>query len=155
MTWMTDIYGIQPLLLDNFINYKISFIYLIVIILILLFLYYIYEKNKIKVSVIDNSPIINKRDFSIDLDLLYEKYLSAQRELFYSKLLWILRDYLEYKTWKHITKMTLDELKSLKLNNNLYKIISSLYYKEYSDNSLDDNLDERKKLIEKIKNIIK
>ena len=51
--------------------------------------------------------------------------------------------------------MTLDELNKLKLNNNLYKLISTLYYKEYSDNSLDDNLDERKKLIENIKNIIK
>jgi len=153
MTWMTDIYGIQPLLFDNFINYKISFLYIIIITLILMFFYYIYRKNK--VIIIEKSPIINKKDFSIDLDLLYKKYLSSQREIFYSKILWILRDYLEYKTWKHITKMTLNELWKLKLNNNLYKLISSLYYKEYSDNSLNDNLEERKKLIENIKNIIK
>ena len=82
---MTDIYGIQPLLLDNFIDYKFSFIYLIVVIIILITLYYIYKRNK--VIIIDNSPIINKRDFSVDLDLLYEKYLSSQREIFYSKLL--------------------------------------------------------------------
>jgi hypothetical protein len=59
-----------------------------------------------------------------------------------------------FKTKKDISKLTLSEIKKLKLNSKLIDLISSIYYKEYAKN-IDDDLEFRKKIILEIKKIIK
>jgi len=151
MEKILDIYDIQPVLLDNFIDYKITIFYVILSLIILVIVYYFLSSKKEiqKEEVIINiKPNFKDRLKNIDLNL--------DKDKFYAEILAVIKDYLEYKTWKSISKMTLKELKKQNFDKKLYSLISNLYYKEYSNNKeLDDNLDQRARLINSLLNFIK
>ncbi len=155
MNQMTDIYDIKPILLDNIINYKLSLIYIFLIIIVFIIFYYLSSKK----TVIIEEKIeqkIDKRDYFIGLlDDLQKNGLLLNKDEFYSRLLKILKEYITYKTWKNIESLTLKELKNAKLNKNLEKLISNLYFEEYSPYKNIDSDDFRKKIIKDIKWIIK
>ncbi|MDQ7009766.1 MAG: hypothetical protein Q9M94_05735 [Candidatus Gracilibacteria bacterium] len=94
---------------------------------------------------------------------LEEKYLSENKEIFYSKLSEILREILEQNKNKNISKMTFKEInKALSQSlpggreeaTNLISLIKNIYFKEYAQN-IEDSEDIRKKLIQEVEKIIK
>ncbi len=150
MEKMKDIYDIQPILLDNFIDYKITILYVILSLIILAIVYYFIsskkeiQKEEMSVSI---KPNFKDRLKSIDLNL--------DKDRFYAEILAVIKDYLEYKTGKNISKMTLEELKKQNFSKKLYSFIADLYYKEYSNVDIKDTLGQRKELINKLISFIK
>jgi hypothetical protein len=67
----------------------------------------------------------------------------------------VLRKFLEDKTKKSFSKMTLEELKKLNLNKNLFELIKEIYFLEYDKDNFEDNVEKRKKILEKVKSILK
>ncbi len=151
---MTDIYDIKDVLLSFPINITYSLVYLI----FLLILYFIYKNiNKIIKPAASSLPlgeIERGIDYYDILENFKKDYLDKNEKIFYSKLLYILREILEYKWEKNISKMTFKEISNLDLSNDLKNLVKSIYYKEYMKD-IDDNNEIRKKMIEDIKKIIK
>jgi len=150
---MTDIYDIKSILL----GFPINIIYSLIFIILLIILYIIYYMiiNK-KVEKIKEKPIKIKEEKDFNLILLdFEKNnLSLASDRFYSALIEILRDILEYKWNKNISKMTFEEINNLKLDDSLKNMIKSIYYKEYTK-KIDDNDKIRLTFIKNIKKLIK
>jgi len=151
---MTDIYDIKDVLLSFPINITYSLVYLI----FLLILYFIYKniinKNDEKIIESVREIIKPKKDYLDILENFKKNYLDKNEKIFYSKLLYILREILENKWEKNISKMTFKQINNLDLSNNLKNLVKSIYYKEYMKD-IEDNKEIRKKLIEDIKKIIK
>ena len=151
---MTDIYDIKDVLLSFPINITYSLVYLI----FLLILYFIYKniinKNDEKIIESVREIIKPKKDYLDILENFNKNYLDKNEKIFYSKLLYILREILENKWEKNISKMTFKQINNLDLSNNLKNLVKSIYYKEYMKD-IEDNKEIRKKLIEDIKKIIK
>lgn len=160
MTWETnkidDIYEIKDISLGYFINIE----HTIIFILFLIFLIFIFKKlllnnnDEIKNdNEIIKKPIIKKVDFKKMINDFESKYLTENQTIFYSKLIEILREILESKWIKNISKMTFSEISNLKIDNNIKLLIKNIYYKEYSNNILD-NEKVRLEYIENIKELI-
>ena len=151
---MTDIYDIKDVLLSFPINITYSLVYLI----FLLILYFIYKniinKNDEKIIESVREIIKPKKDYLDILENFKKNYLDKNEKIFYSKLLYILREILENKWEKNISKMTFKQINNLDLSNNLKNLVKSIYYKKYMKD-IEDNKEIRKKLIEDIKKIIK
>jgi len=151
---MTDIYDIKDVLLSFPINITYSLVYLI----FLLILYFIYKnlinKNDEKIIELTNEVIRPKKNYYEILEDFKKDYLDKNEKIFYSKLLYILREILEYKWERNISKMTFKQISNLDLSNDLKNLVKSIYYKEYMKD-IDDNKEIREKLIEDIKKIIK
>jgi hypothetical protein len=94
---MTDIYDIKDVLLSFPINITYSLVYLI----FLLILYFIYKNiNKIIKPAAPSLPlgeIERGIDYYDILENFKKDYLDENEKIFYSKLLYILREILEYK----------------------------------------------------------
>ncbi len=152
---MNDIYDIKDILLSFPINITYSLIYLIFL-LILFFIYknFIEKNNDGEIIEIKSEIIKPKKDYYKILEKFKKDYLNQKENIFYSKLLYILRDILEFKWENNISKMTLKEINNLDLNINLKNLIKSIYYKEYM-RDINDNNEIREKFIEDIKKIIK
>lgn len=151
---MIDIYDIKDVLLSFPVNITYSLIYLI----FLIWLFIVYKKilNKNNDSLIDKRVEVIKstKNYYEILEKFKSNYLNENEKIFYSKLLYLLRDILEYKWEKNISKMTFEEINSLNLDNSLINLIKRIYYKEYMK-EVDDNNEIREKFIEDIKKIIK
>lgn len=160
MTWETnkinDIYEIKDISLGYFINIEHTIIY----ILFLIFLIFIFKKLLSNNKVIENDnkviekQIIKKVDFNKIISDFQSNYLNENQTIFYSKLMEILKEILESKWIKNISKMTFSEINNLKIDNNIKLLIKNIYYKEYSKN-IFDNEQIRIEYIENIKELIK
>jgi hypothetical protein len=93
------------------------------------------------------------KDYLDILKNIEEKYINGKSVIFYPKIDNIIRDFLKHKNSIDITKMTFDEIKYLKLDEKIENLIKNIYFREFNQN-LDDNLDLRKEILEKIKDII-
>jgi hypothetical protein len=82
-----------------------------------------------------------------------KKYLEEKTDIFYSKLSEILKEFLEERENKNISKMTFNEINKLNLEENIKNLIKNIYFKEYKQ-SFEDNNEIRKNLIEEVKKII-
>ena len=154
---MTDI---NPLMTRFPINIEYSLIF-IVFLGILYFLYKFLNKPEEAIKKIEKK-IVNKEAlapwFHKNLDNL-EKNLNSKT--FYKDLLAILREILEYKWQKNISKMTLKEINetlSLTLSprekEQELDLIKNIYFKEYMKN-FEDSENTRKNLILEVKKLIK
>jgi hypothetical protein len=94
---MRDIYDIKDVLLSFPINITYSLIYLIF--LLILFIIYKNLLNKNIDNIIEDKIEIIKpeKDYYEILEKFKNEYLDKNEKIFYSKLLYILRDILEYK----------------------------------------------------------
>jgi len=145
---MTDI---NPLMTRFHINIE----YTLIFIIFLVVLYFLYKfLNKPKTIKKIEKKIVNKEVlapwFHKNLDNL-EKNLNSKT--FYKDLLSILREILEYKWQKNISKMTLKEINNLKINSKLKDLIKNIYFKEYKQN-FEDSENIRKELILKVRRLI-
>ena len=151
---MTDIYDIKDVLLSFPINITYSLVYLIFLIILFIIYKNIISKKDEKIIESVREVIKPKKDYYDILENFKKDYLDKNEKIFYSKLLYILREILEYKWEKNISKMTFKEISNLELSNNLKNLVKSIYYKEYMKD-IDDNKEIREKMIEDIKKIIK
>jgi len=145
---MTDI---NPLMT----RFPINIEYTLIFIIFLVVLYFLYKfLNKPKTIKKIEKKIVNKESlapwFHKNLDNL-EKNLDSKT--FYKDLLAILREILEYKWQKNISKMTLKEINNLKINSKLKDLIKNIYFKEYMQN-FEDSAKTRKNLILEVKKLI-
>ena len=149
-------FKIKDLSLGYFINFESSLIYILFAIFILFFF------NKILSSKEDDIEIINtrvenkiqKRNFDKIILDFEKKYLNENHSIFYSKLIEILRDILETKWIKNISKMTFSQINNLQLDEQIKLLLKNIYYKEYSKNIID-NEQIRLEYISKTKELIK
>lgn len=86
-------------------------------------------------------------------ELLEKISFEDHKEKFYSQISFILKNFLEEKNLKPISKMTFKEIKNLHLEKNLENLIEWIYFSEFKKN-IDDNLEIRKKIFEEVKNLI-
>jgi hypothetical protein len=87
---------------------------------VILFYLYKYYSNKTKIEpeIIE----IKKRekiDYINILSKIENKYINSSKDIFYSKILEILKLYLEEKENKSISKMTFGEINKLKLDDKI------------------------------------
>jgi hypothetical protein len=66
----------------------------------------------------------------------------------------IFKEIFYFKTKKDISKLTLNEIKKIKLNQKLINLIENIYFKEYAK-QIEDSIEYRKKIILEIKKLIK
>ena len=151
---MTDIYDIKDVLLSFPINITYSLVYLVFLIILFIIYKNLINKNDEKIIELTNEVIRPKKNYYEILEDFKKDYLDKNEKIFYSKLLYILREILEYKWERNISKMTFKQISNLDLSNDLKNLVKSIYYKEYMKD-IDDNKKIREKLIEDIKKIIK
>lgn len=150
---MNDIYDIKDIVLGFPINIFSSLIFIFLII-ILYFIYLYVLKNNEKVDIKEKNIIQKKeKDYNKILKDFEKNSINLLPDIFYSKLLEILREILEKKWYKNISNMTLYEINNMKIDNNLIKLIKNIYYKEYME-KIEDNIKIRKKYINEISGII-
>ena len=149
---MKDIHNIQWILLDNLLNYKISILYAIFAVFVLGVLYFLKNYKK---EVIIKETLEKPKEKINYVELLNKIPLDLEKNIFYGKLMEVLKKFLEEKTKKSFSKMTLEELKKLNLNKNLFEFIKEIYFLEYDKDSFEDNLEKRKNILEKAKKICK
>lgn len=134
---MTDIYDIKGIVLWYIFDIKYSFIYILFLI-VLYILWFLMNKNKNNIKQENIVKKVVKIDFDKLLDDINQKYLSSDKNLFYTKLTNFLRELLEYKWYKDISKMTFDEISRLDINNNIKYILKNIYFKEYQKEIIDN-----------------
>lgn len=145
---MTDIYPIKPLIIENLIPFLKILSILFLVWIFLIFLSNILSKsNQIKKA---NTNIKSqKTNITNNLTFLEQNIESLSNEHFYKNLYDILSDILEEKYHIYdIKNRTLSEI-NLK-NQEIYNILKAIYYKSFLP-SKDKNIEERKKLLEKVK----
>lgn len=148
---MNDIHDIKTNLLWFPIDITYSIIFIIFI--VILFLLYKYLNREKEFNILEEKEIIIEKDF-INILVEFEKnFIDINSDIFYSKLLDILRDIYYKNEHKNIESMTFDEINKLNLDKDLNELIKSIYYKEYAKD-IDDNNDLRKEYITKVKQII-
>ncbi len=153
---MTDIYDIKSIILWNFINIYYSILYIIFVII----LYFIFKKFfvKKKFKKPHPNPLLQEREKDFDFEKKlkdFEKiFLNKNSEIFYSKLIEILKEILQNSWIKNISKMTFEEINNLKIKQNLKDLIKQIYYKEYKL-KIKDSEEIRKNLISEVKKLIK
>lgn len=152
---MNDIYDIKGTLLWLPINIINTLIFIIFIIILFFMIKILFKKEEKTEGIVEQ--MVEKKEIRNYLDILneFEKYyIDSKSDLFYSKLLEIIREILDEKENKNISKMTFEEINFLKIDNDLKNLIKDIYFKEYSKYVFDDNIDYRKDLISKVMNII-
>lgn len=149
---MTDIYDIKNTFLWFVFDLHYSLFYLTFII-ILIILYKILNKKENVVKVKQEEKEVKQIDFKNILKLFTQKYLEKKSEVFYSKLIEILREILEKKWYKNMSKMTFEEISKIKIDEDLKNLIKNIYFKEYQK-SFEDTKEKRLDFIDKIKKII-
>jgi len=151
---MTDIYDIKDILLWFPININYSLVYII----FLIFLYFLWKylnnnkQEKIE-EIVEVEEKVENKDFNKILEEIEKKYINIEKNIFYMKLSEFLRDLLEFKWYKDISKMTYKEISRLDLDKNIKNIIKNIYFKEYKKEIIDSEK-QRKEIINDIKKII-
>jgi len=150
---MKDIYDIKDVLL----GFPINFVYSIIIIIFILILFIVYKyilKQSNDLNIYKETPKeVIKKDFKKILRDFENSFLEKDKSIFYSNLIEILREILEEKWNKNISKMTLDEISSLNITEENKLLIKSIYFKEYMK-EIEDNKDIRLKFINNISKLI-
>lgn len=148
---MTDIYDIKANILWFPIDIFYSFLYIVFCIIIFLSLKYMLDK-KTKLEDIDflKEDLKEKIDY---LKLLLEIDPNIKKEEFYSKISLILRDFLEEKLQKPVSKMTFKEIKDLYLERHIEDMIWSIYFSEFKK-EIEDSLEFREKILDEVKDLL-
>lgn len=151
---MTDIYDIKDFSLWMPVDITNSIIFILIAIIFYIYLKNLSNKNidnKLEEIVIEEK--IDKKNYISIIEEFQKEYLWSKNSIFYSKLIEILRDLLESKWYKNISKMTYDEMSNLSIDDDIKNIISSIYFKEYVK-EFTDSKTERENLMYKIKWLI-
>ena len=153
---MQNFNDIKPIILWSPINISNTILFIIFIVVLYFLWNYFNNKKELKPIKIETNiwKTSSLDDFKKDLQDLEKNYLKENKDIFYPKLSEILKNIFEYKTKKDISKLTLSEIKNLKLNSKLIDLISNIYFKEYAK-KIEDSKDIRKDLILEIKKFIK
>ena len=153
---MQEINDIKGIMLWTPINIINTIIFIVFIVwLYILWSYLIKNKKVVKVKEKESNL---QKTFNIDiykekLEQL-ENNINISSQVFYKQLAEVLKDILEYYWAKNISKMTFNEIKKLKLKQNLKDLIRNIYFKEYAK-KIEDNEKIRKQLILDVKGLIK
>lgn len=148
---MTDIYDIKANILWFPIDIFYSFLYIIFFIVIFLLLKYMLNKKTLWE---DNNKLNEVLNEKIDyLKLLLEIDPNIKKEEFYSKISLILRDFLEEKLQKPISKMTFKEIKDLLLEKHTEDLVASIYFSEFKK-EIDDSSQFREKILDEVKALL-
>jgi len=150
---MKDIYDIKDILLGFPINFFYSIILIIFILILFLVYKYILKQSK-DLNIYKEIPKkIIKKDFKKILRDFENSFLEKDKSIFYSNLIEILREILEEKWNKNISKMTLNEISSLDIIEENKLLIKSIYFKEYMK-EIEDNKEIRLNFINNISKLI-
>lgn len=131
----------------------INSIIFIIFVILLYFIWKYFNKNKIYKQP-EKKIFKEKVDFKKIISDFEKNNISNSPEIFYSKLLEIIKEILEQAWVKNISKMTFEEINMLKIKQNLKDLIKNIYFKEYM-RKIEDNTEIRKNLISETKKLIK
>jgi hypothetical protein len=115
--------------------------------------------KKEEVIQIKELPIEDKKSikdkFYEELEMIEKNIDSYSKEEFYELILNTLKEILYNNYYdKSIYKMTLKEIK-LNFNPFYFDLIKEVYIKKFNDELIDDNIESRKNIIEKTKEVLK
>ena len=151
---MQQINDIKPIMLWSPINITTTIIFVIFIVILYFIWNYLSKNKKEEIEIKTNFwEVPNINIYKKQLKEL-EKNIDISSQIFYKKLAEILKNILEYYWAKNISKMTFDEIKNLKLKQNLKDLIKNIYFKEYAK-EINDSEEIRKKIIKEIKKLVK
>lgn len=131
----------------------INSIIFIIFVILFYFIWKYFNKNKIYKQP-EKKIFKEKVDFKKIISDFEKNNISNSPEIFYSKLLEIIKEILEQAWVKNISKMTFEEINMLKIKQNLKDLIKNIYFKEYM-RKIEDNTEIRKNLISETKKLIK
>lgn len=151
---MEDIYDIKDVINWYPINFDNSVIFIIFILFLVIFYNFLSKNQKQLDSNIEEKIVKEEINYTLLMQNFEKKYISSNNELFYSKLLEILRKILEENDFKNISKMTYEEINNLNLDWWLKDLIQNMYFKEYSKN-INDSKEVREWYIIKVRKLIK
>ncbi|MDP2396401.1 MAG: hypothetical protein Q8M44_06135, partial [bacterium] len=83
-----------------------------------------------------------------------KKYIDSLKDIFYSKLIEILKEIIQEKITKDISKMTFEEINKLDIDDLIKNLIKDIYFKEYMEYVIQDNYEYRKELIDKVRDYL-
>jgi len=136
---MTDIFDIKWILV--WFNFSILnlFILWILIIAILVYLFNRFiKKTEVKIEEYTQKSI-EIYDIKAILDWFNERYLNLEQADFLKETNHIFRLFIEQEKWYNdFSKLTLEEILSFDLEENYIVFLKDLYYKEYSEQVLED-----------------
>ena len=153
---MSDIYDAKYILLGDPISIIYSVVFVLFII-IMLFLFKYFNKKEVvykekKLNYVEEE--IKYVNYIKIFENLEENYKNLKPEVFYKELSFIIRWYLEQeRNVDNISKMTFREIRKLKLDKRIEKLIENIYFKEFSKNILD-NEEIRKEIMLAVKTLI-
>lgn len=150
---MNDIHEIKSYIWYNFEGI-ILYIIFILLISILWFFYKKYKNKIIDLSKYDYEKI-QEIDFLKLLNNLKSNYLKEKNQLFYTNFKKLIVLYLETKTKKSISKMTLSEIDKLDLDDWFKWLLRDVYFKQYSKNAFTDWTEYRNKLLDDFEKMLK
>lgn len=152
---MNDIYDIKENLLGLPIDITNSLIFIIFLIGIYIFLKIFFKKEE-KEEKIEEKPIlkVEYKDYNNILNQFVSEYLDSKSHIFYSGLIVILREILEEKENKNISKMTFDEINILNIDDSIKNLIKDVYFNEYMEYLSQDSIDYRSKLVANVRGLI-
>ncbi len=133
-------------------------IYFLFISLLALLLYLLYQKILNKYLYTQKSLEIKTPKKPVNylsmINYFEKKYLESKKEIFYSKLSQIFREYLDEKIENWLSNKSFSELKeNKKIKKDLLNIYEKIYFPEY--NNLSDSIEERTKILTQLKQKLK
>ena len=156
---MNDIYPQKDFLLWSILS-KISIYFLFIVITLIILFNFLDKKykqylKKQKLLKELNKPVIKKKiNYNKLFKILEEKFLNEKKEIFYSKTSEVFRIFLDDKIENWLSKKSFLEVKKCEnIDEKLINIYEKIYFPEY--NTTEDNIEERKELLEEIKKIVK
>lgn len=147
---MTEIHDIKNNLIGLPFDTFNSLFFICFLVLIILFFSFYSKEKKEKIILEKPKEPTNFNWLISDFEI---NFFELSKDLFYSKLLWILKLFLEEKMWKSFTKMTFKEIKKINLNKDLESFIEWIYFKEFKK-EVEDSKEIRLNLIWEIKKLI-
>ena len=156
---MNDIYPQKDFLLWSlFLKTSLYLLFIAITLIILLnFLekkYREYFKKQELLKQLNKKVIKKKINYNKLFKILEEKFLEEKKEIFYAKLSEVFRLYLDDKIKNWLSKKSFLEIKKFEnIDKKLINIYEKIYFPEY--NTKEDNIDERKELLEEIKYFMK
>ena len=142
---MTDIFPIKSLVNP----YPIALIPTIFAIILWVLIFFLINKNKKQIK---NTKQETIKPTLKKIKLNCEQILNSDN--FYKEIEKVLRDYLQIQWIKKSHSLSFKEIEQLKIDETLKDILKSVYFKQYKLR-IEDNQQNKKKICELAKNLIK
>lgn len=150
---MTEINWLDKVYLWNLVDLNNFFIWIFFVIIFFIWFYFLNKKEKISSEKIEKKIFVEPKNFFEDLKKIEKNFLNSSENIFYWKISFLLKEFLEEKKWENFSKMTFSQISKLEISEDLKNILSQIYFKSYAK-KIEDSEEKRIEVIWEIKKII-